>query len=170
MEGEDMNRHESDRRVAIARLGRVIGIALIPLTLPLGLFFGRDFLRNRSRAALPRVAGTVVDKRMSQVTRWMTRPEVTIQVDGKPDTVTALLSADADLPEHVTFRYWGTPGEEVFVDGETNPLWIMLFFFLASPVGIAYCYWLLARDRRQRSTSMTSNPQGTGRLTPPHLN
>jgi hypothetical protein len=53
---------------------------------------------------------------------------LTLQVDATGVTVFAVTnwSEITDMPQQVRFHHSGTPGEEVFVEGEENPIWVAL--------------------------------------------
>ena len=75
----------------------------------------------------PLVAGTVMVRQ--KIDRYgIPAGKLTLRVDQTGVGVFAITNKAeiTDMPNQVTFHHSGSPGEEVFIEGEENPIWSAL--------------------------------------------
>ena len=109
----------------------VIVVILWPIMSYLGLWAWKEHRRVETASEYPIVEGVIIDGYLKEINWMVKRPFLTIRIKGEDTTVNALLMQNgiADFPRDVKFHYSGNPKYEVFLEGETDPLQMVWFFF-----------------------------------------
>lgn len=127
--------------------GRAILWILLPIAWALGAYLCYEWQTSRPAANDELIVGEIADKEMAKVWSFVRRPKLIVTSDKVPKALYAVLSVDGidDLPIAVSFYYSGDPAKEIYLQQESSPLVIGLFFILA-PV---FALWFVAWGRRR---------------------
>lgn len=115
----------------LARWVRRFLVLTLPFLVVVASAEFQELKRNQAQRRLPVVHGTVLTKRMIRVNAVAVRPELTIRLDNRQDTVIAVLNSNAasGIPQRVSFRFSGRLDEEVFLEQEHSPVTLLLLTF-----------------------------------------
>ena len=133
----------------------------LPVFWLLGIFLALDAVKAHSHSSNTFVSGRVVGSQI-QANQWgISRPDLTIRINGTSTIVHASLSMNGvnEMPDEVSFFYSGDPSREVFLQQETDPLWGALLMFLAPLVVLLMIYFLERwESKRTASTGSSLSP------------
>ena len=120
------------------------------LAMPMVIIFLNEYVHSMPDSASMLVKGHVVERNTTIVYGVFKRPVLTVQVDNSEDRVKALLMSDAttDISDDVSFYFNGYQGREVFLQEETNPIFIVVLFLGA--IGVTILVFLYERYRRRK--------------------
>ena len=123
----------------------------LPISWLLGLFLAMDVVKVHSHSSSALVYGQVVERQIHANQWGISRPYLTIQINGTSALVHASLSMNSvdEMPDKVSFFYSGDPSREVFLQQETDPLWGALLMFLLPPIGLLMIHFWERRERRR---------------------
>lgn len=117
------------------------------VALAMGGFYLFEYIRMISLHRFPLVTGHLVDRRLT-IALVGSRTLVKIRVEDSDDYVYALLSLDEYVPHTVTFHYSGIPETEVYLEQESNPIWIALWALSGVPFLALIGYYLANGTRK----------------------
>ena len=126
-------------------------LAFTAVGLWLGAFESVRLLQMLDARSLPVAQGQVLQRR--EISRWgMPLARLTIREAARGDTVFAVTHNHFAnrLTGTVQFRYSGDPRNEVRLEGEDNPLWLLLLAW-GLPLLLWLVYFGLRRSPRWRS-------------------
>jgi hypothetical protein len=129
--------------VHIGKLNKPLLVVLFAFAIPLGAIYFAECIHRWTASKYPIVEGTVVNREATH--RWgIPGGRFSIQLVATNILVFARVSktALANAPSRVQFHFSGDPTRQVFLEGEDNPLWIVLILW-GSPVVLLILYNVL---------------------------
>ena len=103
---------------------------------PFGISEVMEYLYLLHARSFPVFQGKIIQR--EEIRRWGGIPggRLTIKIDGveKPGFAITNKTTAKEMPLNVRFHYTGDPKEEIYIEGEDNPLYVALFLLLTPPI------------------------------------